>query len=206
MRDSGIASVGDEREDVADELRRVRDEARAAATPASAAAEAFPAPELREPEVRRPEEPPAPEALPPTPDAAAVNAAWRAEPTPPRGLRGLLRRGLEWLLRGRFDALREWNAHQVRLDNEILGYLDARFAATHRHYDRVLGREGRRLDEIDERHVLLERELVAHVRDLVRRIDIVLAESGRGRAALEFTLEDVRARLARLEEALRRRS
>jgi len=207
MRDSrDRVSVADEREDVADVLRRVRDEARAAGTPAGEGAGDLPAPDRHEPEARPGEEPPAPEVLPPTPDATAVNAAWRAEPEPPRGLSGVLRRGLERLLRGRFEAQRDWNAHQGRLDNDLLRYVDTRFAATHRHYDRVLGREGRRLDEIDARHVLLERELVAHVQDLVRRIDLVLAESRRGRASLQFALEDVRARLARLEEALRRRA
>ena len=110
------------------------------------------------------------------------------------------------LLGGRFEAQRDWNAHQVRLDNELLRYVEERFAATHRHYDRLLGREGRRQDEVDERHVLLERELVVHVQDLARRIDVVLAESSRGRAGQELVLADLRARLAQLEEALRRRA
>lgn len=198
--------MGHEREDVADVLSRVRDEARAAGTPAGEAEGVFPTPDLREPEARVRETPQEEEAAPLAPDATAVNSAWRAEPEPPRGLLGLLRRALERLLRGRFEAQRDWNAHQVRLDNDLLRYVDTRFAATHRHYDRVLGREGRRLDEIDARHVLLERELVAHVQDLVRRIDVVLAESGRGKASLQFGLDEVRARLARLEEALRRRA
>jgi len=144
--------------------------------------------------------------LPAPPDATAVNEAWPAEGEPPRGLAGLVHRVAFRLLGGRFEAQRAWNAHQVRLDNELLRYVEERFAATHRHYDRLLGREGRRLDEVDERHVLLERELVTHVQDLVRRIDIVLAESSRGRAGQELVLADLRARLARLEEALRRRA
>jgi len=196
--------VGDEREDVADELRRVRDGARVASPHVPEVPGEPPVPDPRAPPARNREEPP--EAAPPAPDATAVNSTWAAKPPPSRGLAGLLRHGLDRLLRGRFDAQREWNAHQVRLDNELLRYVDARFAATHRHYDRVLGREGRRLDEIDSRHVLLERELVAHVQDLVRRIDVVLAETGRGRAGQELVLADLRARLARLEEALRRRA
>lgn len=199
-------SVADEREDVADELGRVRDEARAGATPAAKTEVAPPDPERLPGLPQRGEETPDAEALPAAPDATAVNATWPAEPGPARGLGGWLRRGLERVLGGRFDAQREWNAHQVRLDNELLRYVDARFAATHRHYDRVLGREGRRLEEIDARHTLLEKELAGHVRDLVRRIDVVLAESTRGRAALEFALGDLRARLGRLEEALRRRA
>ena len=199
--------MADERDDVASELGRVRDEAQAGATHAAPAdLAAPPAPAMPPVPPRRLEEMPEPAASPAAPDATAVNSTWPAEPGPARGLAAWLRRGLERLLGGRFEAQREWNAHQVRLDNELLRYVDDRFAATHRHYDRVLGREGQRLDEIDARHALLERELAAHVRDLVRRIDVVLGESGRGRAALEFTLDDLRTRLARLEEALRRRA
>jgi hypothetical protein len=93
----------------------------------------------------------------------------------------------------------------VQLDNELLAYLESRSAATHRHYDRLLGDLGRRLDEADERHAILEKELVGHVQDLVRRIDLVLADANRGRAALEFALEDIRERLVRVEKTLRRR-
>ena len=41
---------------------------------------------------------------------------------------------------------------------------------------------GRHMDEIDERHLILQEELVAHVHDLVKRIDLVLAEAERGPA------------------------
>ena len=44
------------------------------------------------------------------------------------------------------------------------------------------------MGEIDERHLILQEELVAHVHDLVKRIDLVLAESERGRLGLEFAL------------------
>jgi hypothetical protein len=195
--------VGDEREDVAAELVRVREDAR------SASVEGAPEPTplaLRPTTARGPQAPPPAEPAPAPPDASAVNLAWSAEREPRRGLLGFVDRALGRLLGGRFEAQRTWNAHQVRLDNELLRYVEERFAATHRHYDRLLGREGQRLDEVDERHVLLERELVAHVQDLVRRIDVVLAETGRGRAGQELVLADLRARLAGLEEALRRRS
>lgn len=194
--------MGDEQDDVAAEFVRVREEARAA--PVGDAPETAP-PVPRQAVAGRPETLPRAEPAPPPPDATAVNEAWPAEGEPPRGLAGLVHRIAFRLLGRRFEAQRAWNAHQVRLDNELLGYVEERFAATHRHYDRLLGLQGRRLDEIDERHVLLERELVAHVQDLVRRIDLVLAESGRGRAGQELVLADLRARLARLEEALRRR-
>jgi len=195
--------VGDEQEDVAAELVRVREEARAAPV-GGAPAPAPPVP--RQAVAGRPETQPRTEPAPAPPDATAVNEAWPAEGEPPRGLAGLVHRVVLRLLGSRFEAQRAWNAHQVRLDNELLRYVEERFAATHRHYDRLLGREGRRLDEVDERHVLLERELVTHVQDLVRRIDIVLAESSRGRVGQELVLADLRARLARLEEALRRRA
>jgi hypothetical protein len=143
--------------------------------------------------------------LPEPPDGAAVNAAWAAEAGGPGGVAGLLHRLLLRLLSPRFAAQRDFNARQVELDNQMLAYLGARFAATHENYDRLLGALGGRLDEIDERHRRLEAELQAHVRDVVERVDLVLEESTKGRLAGEFALEDLRARLARLEEALRRR-
>jgi len=195
--------LGDEREDVSAELLRVREDAR------SASVEAVPEPApaaLRAAVARQPETPVPAEALPAPPDAMAVNEAWPAEAAPRRGLLGLVQRVLGRLLGERFEAQQAWNAHQVRLDNDLLRYVEERFAATHRHYDRLLGREGQRQDEIDERHVLLERELVVHVQDLARRIDLVLAETSRGRAGQELVLADLRVRLARLEEALRRQA
>ncbi len=199
--------MGDEREDVAEELRRVRDEARRRARGADredAEPPPAPTPAPREPLPRTPQESNVVTEPPPDPpDAAPVNAAWRAEAEPPGGRSGLLRRLLERLLHPRLEAQRTFNSRQVQLDNEILGYLDKRTAATHRHYDRLLGELGRRLDEADERHAILEEELVGHVQDLVRRIDLVLADGSRGRAALEFALEDVRERLARMEKTLR---
>jgi tRNA isopentenyl-2-thiomethyl-A-37 hydroxylase MiaE len=142
--------------------------------------------------------------LPASPDAAEVNAAWPAAPQPRRGLRRLLDGLVERLLAPRLDAQRRFNSVQVRLDNELLAYLDARLAATHRHYDRLLTQQGQRLDEVDERHRQLERELVSHVHDLVTRIDLVLGEANREKLALAFALEETRDRLAQLEQTLRR--
>jgi len=102
------------------------------------------------------------------------------------------------------DAQVAWNSSQVRFDNELLAYVDARIDAVPRHYDAVLGVHGRHMGEIDERHLILQEELVAHVHDLVKRIDLVLSTAERGRLSLEFALRDVRTRLARLEERLRR--
>lgn len=197
--------MSDEPDDVAEELRRVREEARTGARLAGDADRgpaATPTPDDRPP--RPAPETAAAEPGPDPPDGAAVNAAWRTEAEPPRGLSGLLRRLIERLLHPRLEAQRTFNSHQVQLDNEMLEYFEKRSATTHRHYDRLLGELGRRLDESDERHVILERELVEHVQDLARRIDLVLADGSRGRLALEFALEEARERLARVEKALRR--
>jgi len=137
------------------------------------------------------------EALPAAPDLAPVNASWTTKP--PLGLLGRL---LSWLQKPQLEAQRAFNADQVRLDNAFLRYVEERLAATHRHYDRILGRLGQRLDEADARHRLLERELVQHVHDLARRIDVALLEADRGRPALEQALVDLRAQVARIEDAL----
>lgn len=139
------------------------------------------------------------------PDPGPVNASWAANAAPGRGLGGLLSRLLARLLAPQLEAQRAFNADQVRLDNALLHHLEERFAATHRHYDGVLGGAGRRLDEVDERHAQLAQELVAHVHDLARRIDLVLAEADRGRPALELVIKDLQARVARIEDALRSR-
>jgi hypothetical protein len=112
----------------------------------------------------------------------------------------VLRRALGPVL----DAQADFNARQAQLDAALLEYLDARLAETHGHYDAVLGAHGRRMEEIDTRHLILQEELVAHVHDLVKRIDLVLAEGERGRVSLEYALKDLRERLRRLEEQLAR--
>ena len=198
--------VNEEQERVAEELRRVRDAVREAASGERDPGEVLPATRPVPTPAPVPKEPlPSPAPAPPPPDATAVNAFWNAEPVAvPPGLKGFLFRALRRLLAPAFEAQVAFNSRQVRLDNEALAYIDARFAETHRHYDRILGITGRHLGEIDERHLILQEELVTHVHDLVKRIDVVLAESDRGRLALEFALEDLRARLERLEGARRR--
>ena len=137
------------------------------------------------------------------PDNAPVNRLWSLPVAQaPGGLSGRLFRFLARVLSPLWDAQRELNSQQVRLDNEILDYIDRRFDRTHRHYDRVLGDHGQHMHDIDARHLILQNELVAHVHDLVKRIDLVLGESERGRVSLEAALRDVRARLHRLEERL----
>src|SRR5262249_61247479 len=97
------------------------------------------------------------------------------------------------------EAQVAFNSRQVQLDNELLAYLQARVEATHRHYDAVLGGVGRHLGEIDERHLILQEELVAHVQDLLKRIDLVLAAGGRQGRGLELALQSVEARGGEVE-------
>jgi hypothetical protein len=193
--------LSEDRERLAAELRRIREATRdrVLANPDPAT---LPAPlEPRTPEVPALAEA-APRPQPPQrPDGGPVNALWEARPA---GEPGFLARRVERLLEPRLLAQLAFNSRQVQLDNEILAYIDARFAETHRHYDEVLGIHGRHMGEIDERHLIVQEELVAHVHDLVKRIDLVLAESEKGRLSLEFALRDLRARLARLEERLGR--
>jgi hypothetical protein len=161
------------REDVAAELQRVRESVRERALHPRGAADVLPtARAVKEGESVPPEAAPPPLTLPPPPDASAVNAHWRAEPDPPRGVLRLFDRLLRPLLAPGRSAQVEWNARQVRLDNELLAYVEARFAETHRHYDAVLGQTGRHLGEIDERHMILQEEVVAHVHGRGFRVDV----------------------------------
>ena len=187
-----------DRESVAEELRRIREGVRERAL-------LEPAPErqpgLESPAVRpiAPLDPPAaPAAEPRRPDNAPLNSLWRIT-----GERGPIRRLWQRLLRGLLGRQEAFNSRQVQFDNELLAYVDERLAQTHRHYDGVLGLHHKHMEEIDERHLILQEELVAHVHDLVKRIDLALSLQERGRLSLEFALRDVRSRLQQLEERLR---
>jgi len=189
----------DERARLAEQLRRIREAVRERTQ--EQADTGLPPP--RDP---RPPEPATPLAAAPDapwpapPDGAAVNALWQARPAAPLAWWSrLLRR----LLAPYFDAQVAFNSQQVQLDNALIAYLEARLAQTHRHYDGVLGIHGRHMAEIDERHLILQEELVAHVHDLVRRIDLVLAEGEKGRLGTASALRDLRTRVTALEERLR---
>jgi hypothetical protein len=193
-----------ERERVAEELRRVRDAVRdralagepAAREPAPHRAVAVPGPMPSDAV-------PAAPVLAARPDNADLNQLWSLRGAVEQGgLRRLVTRGLGRLLARLIDRQESFNSRQVQFDNALLDYIDARVQETHRHYDAILGIHGRHMGEIDERHLIMQEELVAHVHDLVKRIDLVLGESERGRLGLEFALRDVRARLLRLEEQL----
>ena len=100
---------------------------------------------------------PAPRGLGAGPDAArsrcpALRARRRAPTTPTstscgrcaarssrEGCGALVARGLGRLLARLIDRQESFNSRQVQFDNAILDYIDARLAATHRHYDAILG-------------------------------------------------------------------
>jgi hypothetical protein len=95
------------------------------------------------------------------------------------------------------------NSAQVRFDNELVRYVDERFDRMSLHYDRVLGLHGRRMEEIDERHLILQQELIRHVHDLVARIELVFEAAEQNHLYLEGTLRETREELSRLAERLR---
>lgn len=196
----------DEKEQVIETLRRLRDAERDRELPARAPAELLPEPRpvqvAERPKVVAEPAPP-PELRPP--DNSAVNERWDLRRRPvPGGWRGWLTRVLRPVLSPLIEAQAEFNSHQVQLDNELLAYLAARLDATHRHYDAVLGVHGRRMNDIDQRHLELQEEVVTHVHDLVQRLDLILGEGERSRVALEAALRDVRRRLTAIEDACRK--
>lgn len=135
---------------------------------------------------------------PPPPDLGPVNASWQTSSKRPAG-------SLLSLVDGREkdrDAQARFNSDQVQLDNALVSWIAAHFAATHTHYDAALARMQKRMDDIDTRHRELERELVRHVHDLARRIDVVLGEGEKGRVSHEAALRSIRERLRALEEKL----
>ena len=147
-----------------------------------------------------PRSPAAPVWNPPAPpDLSPVNQSWPAGGPRPSS-------GISTLLDGSREKDREsqvkFNADQVQLDNALVSWTAAHFAATHTHYDAVIARMQKRMDDIDPRHRELERELVRHVHDMARRIDVVLGEGEKGRVSHEAALRSVRERLRALEEKL----
>lgn len=188
---------------MAAELRRVRDGVRERAPLEPRSGVLPPARAARAPEPAPPLPSPPPASAPGRPDNAELNRLWELSGAA-RGGRSPLRRLLARLLRPLLDRQQSFNSRQVQFDNALLDYIEARIEATHRHYDGVLGLHSRHMEEIDERHLILQEELVAHVHDLVRRIDLVLAEAERGRLSVEVALRDLRSRVGGLEERLTR--
>lgn len=187
-----------ERRKSAEALDRARDAGRG--EPAARSAEALFGPEEPVREIARSEHrdletpvwtPPAP------PDLGPVNESWTAGGRPSGGISTLL----AGASRER-EAQVKFNSDQVQLDNALVSWTAAHFAATHAHYDAVIERMQKRMDDIDTRHRELERELVRHVHEMARRIDVVLGEGEKGRVSHEAALRSIRERLRALEERL----
>jgi hypothetical protein len=153
-----------------------------------------------------PDKPPEP---PQSPDRTQLNERWdvaRALDKPPQGRLGRLfaplRRPILRVVRfaiGPFiERQVELNSAQVRFDNDIVTYMDERMDRLAAHYDRILGLHGRRMEEIDERHLILQQELVQHVHDLVKRIDFVFETAEQNHLYLEGFLRELREELQQL--------
>src|SRR5262245_60927511 len=131
-------------------------------------------PEVRTQEKGRTDRPAPPWNPPAPPDLKAVNESWNAAG---RGALASLVKGAG------SDAQVKFNSDQVQLDNALVAWIAAHFEATHRHYDRLIGEMQQRLDDVDTRHRSLEMELVRHVHEMARRIDVVLGEGEKGRVS-----------------------
>lgn len=153
------------------------------------------------------------ENAPSSPGREELNVLWNlsdsgAEPPPGSFARLLtpLRSPLQRLVRFALGPVVErqvrMNGAQVRFDNELVRYVDERFDRMSRHYDRVLGLHGRRMEEIDERHLILQQELIRHVHDLVARIELVFEAAEQNHLYLEGTLREAREELSRIAERL----
>jgi hypothetical protein len=192
----------DEREEIAEGLREVRERARSEAesrSPLPEPARTAPAPKPLPRLVHRD-----PAAVESSPDRGALNEAWDVAIDGYEG--GLFRSALRRLRRLFLGPLTErqvrMNSLQVKFDNEVVRYIDDRMDRMSRHYDEVLGLHGKRMEEIDERHRILQEELVRHVHDLVERIDFVFESTEQNHLYLEGMLRELREELKKLAEKL----
>jgi len=153
------------------------------------------------------------EVAPTSPDRQELNLVWNvsgieagAPPGPLARFLAPLRSPLARLVRFALGPVVErqvrMNSAQVRFDNELVRYVDERFDRMSRHYDRVLGLHGRRMEEIDERHLILQQELIRHVHDLVARIELVFEAAEQNHLYLEGTLRETREELTKMAERL----
>lgn len=153
------------------------------------------------------------EVPPASPDRELLNVLWNvSEPgaEAPLGtlarlllpLRSPLARLVRFALGPVVERQVRMNSAQVRFDNELVRYVDERFDRMSRHYDRVLGLHGRRMEEIDERHLILQQELIRHVHDLVARIELVFEAAEQNHLYLEGTLRETREELSKIAERL----
>src|SRR5258706_133354 len=136
--------VSDGRERVAEHVRRVRERVRQQGLVArDPTAVLPPSLEARTPQAVPTDPAPEPPPLPPPPDGSSVNEAWLAEPSPRPGLAGFGAGLLERFLRPRHQAQGAFNAKQVQLRQELLGYGQPAFPATPRHQHHALSHVGR---------------------------------------------------------------
>jgi hypothetical protein len=200
------------KQDLADALRDLRNRARSEST--------------SEPALPPYEEPKSPsnrlESLPPvettrgsgtSPERVLLNETWDVSAslgTPPKGglgrlfspLRRPLQRLIKFALGPLIDRQAEWNSAQVKFDNDVVAYIDARVDRLVAHYDDVLGSHGKRMEEIDERHLILQQELIQHVHDIIKRIDFVFETAEQNHLYLEGSLREVREELQSLGNRL----
>jgi BMFP domain-containing protein YqiC len=188
-------------DEVASEIARARSDARQRAD-AERAPRPLPGFAPPEPVAPLPAPPAAPAAeLPAPPDATAVNESWRPPSLEGGGLVGALRRFVDRLVHRQLDARIRFDAEQAQFDNALLAYVTMHFAATHRHYDRLIAQHSTRMDEIDQRHVEAQRCTLDAIEQLFSRLDLVLEAAERARLSAETELR----RLARRVDALERR-
>jgi hypothetical protein len=203
---SGAENDESLRETVTSAMRELRDDAREVATERS---------ELPSPTYEDTPSPPLEalpnKSLPPapsSPDREKLNRIWNVAGGARRGgilariLRAPLRRLVRFAMGGVVDRQVDMNSAQVQFDNELVEYLDARLDRMSRHYDEVIGLHGKRMEEIDERHLILQQELIRHVHDLVQRIEFVFETAEQNHLYLEASLREAREQLARLSERL----
>ncbi len=150
---------------------------------------------------------------PVSPDRSELNEAWdvaaalRDPPASALGrllspLRALLQRVHRFGLGPLVEKQTRWNSAQVRFDNELVAHLDERLDRMCANYDRVLGLHGKRMEEIDERHLILEQELIRHVHDLVQRIEFVFENAEQNHLYLEGMLRELKEELEKLRAAV----
>ncbi len=145
-----------------------------------------------------------------SPPREDLNSLWNvadAFAAKPQGFLGKLfapfRRSLQRFALGSvFERQVQMNSAQVRFDNEVIEYVDARLDRMGRHYDRVLGLHGKRMEEIDERHLILQQELIRHVHDLVERIEFVFETAETNHLQIDAALRETREELKDLAKRL----
>ncbi len=136
-----------------------------------------------------------------------LNSLWDVAGAKPQGFLGTLlspfRRLLQRFALGPFvERQVQMNSAQVRFDNEVIEYVDARLDRMARHYDEVLGLHGKRMEEIDERHLILQQELIRHVHDLVERIEFVFETAETNHLQVDGALRETREQLTDLAKRL----